>query len=205
MSKTTEETPAIAAAREALLAAQTQGNRFEIIKAHEAFIDAKLEALSGGTNMVERKGPHPLEGKREEARRIRAAQDERIAQARAEEKAEEKRKKKEAKDAEDARIAALEEQSRIQKEESLLVQKALEEEARAQDKAKKDREKEAEEQVIRDEEREAKRRKEEEDRQKAEDEVKQAQEQVDEADRERERLTKEEKKPKRPQDLVSKV
>lgn len=70
----TIDSPEIAAAREALLSAQTQGNRFAVVKAQEDLFDAKLAAIAGGGKMAERAGEHPMDIKRREHREMREAQ-----------------------------------------------------------------------------------------------------------------------------------
>lgn len=69
---TTPETPAVTVARDALLAAYTQGNRFAIVKATEGLF-AAMFAASGG-KLEEFVGDHPMDVQRAEKRKMRERQ-----------------------------------------------------------------------------------------------------------------------------------
>ena len=74
MSLTTVETPEITLARETYLAAQTQGNRFDVVIAVEALLDAKLASFQT-LGLVEATGVHPIEIERQKAIARRRAAD----------------------------------------------------------------------------------------------------------------------------------
>ncbi len=82
---TTPETPESEQALLQLLAAVTQGNRFDVTLAIEALIDAKLASLFP-TSLSKRKGQHPVEAERQIVKNRRAEQDARLLAAKSEEK-----------------------------------------------------------------------------------------------------------------------